>query len=269
MKLPQASFDRKKALITGNFVREFSWPHRVLFYSWEFRHRIGSNIAEPSCSYFCRTISSVLTAFRNCFNYHWKEHETHEKYAGLRQPYPPSPMSCWRKTSVRNVWYFLLKKCKDMVLKGLIKAVPYSSLSKTFRTWYQFSINILGYFFSPKMIPERLQQVLEITWNFKRSRTFWDSLPIQRWLHKARRCCESLGICCCKLVLRKIRQDQRSKLRSIMSVILILKTSEIWLTLAWVTIQNSLLYIIKATNFHIAVWLVTVLKENQGKSEQK
>ena len=67
-----------------------------------------------------------------------------------------------------------------MVLKGLTKAVPYSSLSKTFRTWYQFSISILGYFFSPKMIPERLQQVLEITWNFKRSRTFWDSLPIQR-----------------------------------------------------------------------------------------
>ena len=139
-----------------------------------------------------------------------------------------------------------------------------------FPTWYQLSISILGYFFSSKMIPERLQQALEITWNFKRSRTFWDSLPIQRWLHKARRCCESFGIRCCKLVLRKIRQDRRSKLRSIMSVILILKTSEIWLTLAGVkSIRNSLLYIIKATNFHAAVRLVTVFKENKWKSEQK
>ena len=147
-------------------------------------------------------------------------------------------------------------------MKGLTKSLPYSSLSKTFPTWYQLSISILSNFFSPKMIPERLQQALEITWKFKSSRTFWDSLPIL--FHKARRCCESFGIRCCKLVLRKIQQDRRTMLRSIISVILNLKTSEIWLNLAGLkSIRNSLLYIIKATNFHASVRLVTVFEENQ------
>ena len=79
----------------------------------------GGCIAVPSGTQLYRTLSPELRSFRNSRSYHWKEHKILMKIGWFWGALPPQPMSCWRKTSVRNFWIFFFKRSKALGLKGL------------------------------------------------------------------------------------------------------------------------------------------------------